>query len=172
MESKWCTWCDLGCNQFSQADDDRKDYTLWTLDLIRSKKDLINGNDQSVKDATEKKGVVSEIIFDAIQVSNFIFPVLHAEIGIGNNLLEYFFKLVDYRVENVTAEEEEKRDEYRNQNDVLIGQQEVLRGWILDNGHTLGKKREDRTELRLMKGQKYDDGKCVRFAEERNVIQQ
>ena len=38
-----------------------------------------------------------------IDISNFLFPVLHVEIGLGNDALDSFFDFFNERVENIRA---------------------------------------------------------------------
>ena len=40
-----------------------------------------------------------------IDISNFLFPVLHVEIGLGNDALDSFFDFFNERVENISAKE-------------------------------------------------------------------
>ena len=44
---------------------------------------------------------------------------MHAEIGIGNYFLNSFFEWIDYRVEEISEEEREKRNLYGNNFDVV-----------------------------------------------------
>ena len=50
-------------------------------------------------------------LFSIVQPSQYVFPILHTEIGLGNSLLKSFFKWVDYRVEQVSEEEIGLRNE-------------------------------------------------------------
>ena len=40
----------------------------------------------------EKKGCVLPMLFDSIPIENYIFSLLHAEIGIGNKIIESFYR--------------------------------------------------------------------------------
>ena len=39
----------------------------------------------------KRKGINQPLIFDAVPIENYIFSLLHAEIGIGNNIIENCF---------------------------------------------------------------------------------
>ena len=60
---------------------------------------------------SNRRGVVDLPLFSDVQPSQYVFPILHTEIGLGNSLLKSFFKWVDYRVEQVSEEEVERRNE-------------------------------------------------------------
>ena len=45
-------------------------------------------------------------------MDSYILPILHAEIGIGNHLLEAFLQWVDFRVEQIPFEEYVARVEW------------------------------------------------------------
>lgn len=51
------------------------------------------------------KGCTEEPLFVSIPVDNYIFPVLHSLIGIGNNLLNSLLECVAERVEKVSYHE-------------------------------------------------------------------
>ena len=55
-------------------------------------------------------GVVDIELLDAVDISQYIYPILHAEIGLGNYFLNSFFDWVDYRIENTTYDEREKKE--------------------------------------------------------------
>ena len=41
--------------------------------------------------ANEKKGIHQPLLFDAVPIENYIFSLLHAEIGVGNKIVENYF---------------------------------------------------------------------------------
>ncbi len=55
-------------------------------------------------------GCVDEPLFTSIQVEQYVLPILHCEIGLGNYMLNLFFDWIIYRVEMVTEEEIEKSE--------------------------------------------------------------
>ena len=51
--------------------------------------DQVDNNSMTVN---EKKGINQPLLFDTVPIENYIFPLLHAEIGVGNKLL----KIISY----------------------------------------------------------------------------
>ena len=70
---------------------------LWTIELMKKSLD-----EQLVKTnmtRNEKKGINRPLLFDAIPIENYIFSLLHAEIGVGNKIIENYFSWVTERME-------------------------------------------------------------------------
>jgi hypothetical protein len=93
---------------------------LWTkneMDAVR--KSIYNG---TIADEPEnRKGCVDIGLFDEVEVNQYIFPVLHAEIGLGNFLLKLFFEWVDFKIEEVSEEEREKNNHF----EVIVSEMEA-----------------------------------------------
>jgi hypothetical protein len=68
-----------------------------------------------------RKGCVNIGLFDKVEVNQYIFPVLHAEIGLGNFLLELFFEWVDFKIEEMSEEEREKKNDF----EVVVSEMEA-----------------------------------------------
>ena len=43
----------------------------------------------------ERMGVVEDPLFNHVEISNYIFPVLHVSIGLGNYAIAKYFYFVD-----------------------------------------------------------------------------
>ncbi len=56
--------------------------------------------------------VVSNPVWDFVQPQNYIFPELHAEIGLVNNVLDNFYTFIDDQVEALTPEELTSRNSF------------------------------------------------------------
>ena len=52
-----------------------------------------------------RKGVVDVELLPTEEIQPYIYPILYAEIGLDNYILNSFFAWVEYRIENVTEEE-------------------------------------------------------------------
>ena len=52
-----------------------------------------------------KKGCVLPMLFDSIPIENYIFSLLHAEIGIGNKIIESFYNWISKYIEPLSKEE-------------------------------------------------------------------
>jgi len=84
MSSVWCTWCKLSKVEWAQAGHPLDE--CWTInDLLDLRQNVACGNLASVPE--NLKGCTEEPLFDCVPVDNYIIPVLHLLIGIGNNLL-------------------------------------------------------------------------------------
>ena len=55
--------------------------------------------------ANEKKGINQPLLFDAVPIENYIFSLLHAEIGVGNKIIENYFLWITERMEKISEEE-------------------------------------------------------------------
>ena len=44
-----------------------------------------------------KKGIHQPLLFDAIPIENYLFSLLHAEIGVGNKIVEDYFLWITER---------------------------------------------------------------------------
>ena len=47
----------------------------------------------------KKKGINQSLLFDAVPIENYIFSLLHAEIGVGNKIVENDFLWITERME-------------------------------------------------------------------------
>jgi len=88
FDSSWCCHCQLKYAEWQGLNDAVG--APWTLDLLRAQH---VANERPPKaTGVAMKGVREIPLFD-IPVENYIWPILHTLIGIGNNILAY---LVDY----------------------------------------------------------------------------
>ena len=53
----------------------------------------------------EKKGSVKKLLFDSVPIDNYVFSLLHAEIGVGNKIVYTYFDWINERIEPITDEE-------------------------------------------------------------------
>jgi hypothetical protein len=82
----------------------------WTTEKIKSIKGRIDRKE--LKEPRELLGVVSNPVWDFVQPQNYIFPELHAEIGLVNNVLDNFYTFIDDQVEALTPEELTSRNSF------------------------------------------------------------
>ena len=76
---------------------------LWTIELMKKSLD-----EQLVKTnmtRNDKKGINRPLLFDAVPIENYIFSLLHAEIGVGNKIIDNYFSWVTERMEIMSKEE-------------------------------------------------------------------
>ena len=139
MSATWCHWCTL----FKETwlDVDHVKGRPWTnFELSR----VLQQNQGRGRSAQEKKGVVRPRLLMAVEPSNYIVPVLHLEIGLGNSFLNSFFKWVDYRIEMITEEERESKLIYANLLCELDDVLDNLRIWMDNDGVNLNEKKLER----------------------------
>ena len=106
MASNWCTWCKLSGNDWKEKNHRKGEH--WNIEVMREWREKLRTKELE-NTASNRKGVVDVELLDAIDVNKYIYPILHSEIGLGNYILNSFFEWVDYRVENVTEEEMNKK---------------------------------------------------------------
>ena len=52
-----------------------------------------------------KKGIVKTLLFHSVPVKNYIFSLLHAEISVGNKIMQTYFDWINERIEPITYDE-------------------------------------------------------------------
>jgi hypothetical protein len=62
----------------------------WTMEQVKRHREKIHGKASSI---------VGKVIWDFIQTNNYIFPVLHFEIGTFNIILDSFYCFVEDQIE-------------------------------------------------------------------------
>jgi hypothetical protein len=102
MATQWCTWCKLSKVQWSNPNHAVGE--PWTIDKIHEVR-LNVAENNLVQTAENIRGCTAAPLFDAVPVENFIVPVLHILIGIGNALIDSFLDWIEERVEVVTQPE-------------------------------------------------------------------
>ena len=134
MGGKWCTWCNLQISNWRNLDHERGvPWTLESMAQLRSRLD-----DNLIKDEPRYRcGVVAKPLFDCIEPNQYVFPILHSEIGLGNYFLNHFYNWIDYRVEDVPQLERDLRNEraremetYDNYYELQWRQQWMLNGAV------------------------------------------
>jgi hypothetical protein len=88
MSGIWCTWCKLSSDKWSDIDHEKGE--LWTKDAMDETRESIYGG-RVVDKPGYRRGCVDIGLFGDIEVSQYIFPLLHAEIRLGNYLLKFFW---------------------------------------------------------------------------------
>ena len=52
-----------------------------------------------------KKDSVKKLLFDSVTIENYIYSLLHTEIGVGNKVVYTYFDLINKRIEPKTDDE-------------------------------------------------------------------
>ena len=87
-------------------------------------------------------------LFDCISINQYIYPILHAEIGLGNKILNSFFDWIDFRIEKVTNEEKDLRKDFGR---VMIEIEEKEENWdnfCRENGDEIASLTTERSDLK------------------------
>ena len=87
MSGHWCHWCMLSPPEWENCDHEKGN--KWSIQLIKDNlKKQFSNLDMTPYD---KKGCVLPMLFDRIPIENYLFSLLHAEIGIGNKIISSFY---------------------------------------------------------------------------------
>ena len=101
MSGHWCHCCMLSPSELENCDNEKGD--KWSIQLIKDNlKKQFSNLDMTPYD---KKGCVLPMLFDTIPIENYIFSLLHAEIGIGNKIISSFYTWLTTNIEPLLGEE-------------------------------------------------------------------
>ena len=134
----WCIYCKYSPSEWTKAFHDEGEGVCppagerWTIDGLNSMAD-----DSTKKDA-KRLGVKKRTFFPWIPVENYILPVLHLKIGLINDVIDYFGKIVEWRLIKVPREEREWMDRVDILNEVIPVKQKAVIDW---NDSGVGKRR-------------------------------
>ena len=99
----------------------------------------------NVPDGPARKGVKCKPYWDFIPISNYVIPILHNMIGIGNDIIKHYETTVDARFITVTGAEATLRVEYFAQDAIIKEKSDIVKAWdASQNG-------KDRTSLMAKK---------------------
>jgi len=105
MSGCWCMWCLKAPNEWKKQDDEipPSHAEEWTITKLKSHK--LKVAQGMLKTPTEIHGVVDFPLWDFIEVINYVYPVLHGEIGLINLALDSFYDVLDDNIEVMSEEE-------------------------------------------------------------------
>lgn len=109
FDSWWCYHCNLGLSEWQGFPG--SEGTPWTLESLKIQADK---NKRDKLTGSNRMGVREEYPYFDIPVENYIFPILHTLIGVGNNILTYLTNYADNHVQilptrQITLKEEIKK---------------------------------------------------------------
>lgn len=107
MSSSWCMFCKVHPKDWSGLVEVPEE-ELWTIAQQKQYVESINAG--LLKEAKEKKGIVSLPLIDFVELQQYIFPQLHFEIGTVNNLLDALRGFIEDEVEALSEAEIEARN--------------------------------------------------------------
>jgi hypothetical protein len=91
---------------------------------------------------------VDYTVWDFIQPENYMFPQLHAEMGLVNNVLDKFYSFIDDQVEAISPEEALARNSYIIADIALCNAMRELSVWKEMEGPQLEFNRYNRMSVR------------------------
>jgi outer membrane murein-binding lipoprotein Lpp len=144
MSGSWCMWCMAHPNDWKLHP--LPDTEHWTMQKIKERKEQLDAG--LLKEPSSIRGVVNYPIWDFIEPSHMVFPQLHVEIGLVNNVLDSFYLFIDDQVEAPTEEEKYSRNTYIIADVALVKAVEQLDEWKNLEGHNLQGYRDQAAELR------------------------
>ena len=168
MSGSWCWLCTLSKKEWGTAQHAHgKDWTFEKMADIIAKTEM----GDLPNTPANRKGCTSKPLFDAIPIQNYVCPVLHIGIGIGNKILSSTLDWVDKRVEPISEEEEKARGEFYEgeiDKDILINQ---FSTWTDTMGVDLATKQEEYSNLQAWRAERDEmTQKFVRTVIERKEI--
>eukprot|EP00984_Skeletonema_dohrnii_P027892 scaffold17602_cov77-Skeletonema_dohrnii-CCMP3373.AAC.2 len=127
FEGDWCNWC-KSYNTTWHDPNCRCD--PWTIDGL---KDQATANETESLKGTRRMGVKTLPPFFDIPVENIIFSVLHAQMGIGNKILDYLVDEAECNVEKTPAELTALRNDVESAETALAEVVAFKNGWTNDS---------------------------------------
>jgi hypothetical protein len=109
MSGTWCTWCMLSKAQWNETE--HLPGELWTIEKIYGVRENVTENGM-LPTPDNLKGCTDKPLFNAVPICNFVIPVLHIIIGIGNTLVDCIFEWIEERIEKLTPAEIEVRNSF------------------------------------------------------------
>ena len=92
----------------------------------------------------EKKGCVKTLLFNSVPIENYIFSLLHTEIGVGNKIVYTYFDWITKRIEPITDEEVELSNCLIDLKIELKNHEKDYNKWIDNNSSLLAELRLER----------------------------
>ena len=118
----------------------------------------------------EKKGSVKKLLFDSVPIENYIFSLIHAEIGVGNKIVYTYFDWINERIEFITDEELELTNDLIDLKVELGHHVKELEQWIKNYSSTLATLRIERTGIINDINERDDNNKLKRSLKERKEL--
>ena len=157
MSSSWCMWCTAHPSDWKYHPIPTAD--RWTIDKIKQHKDRIDRRE--LREARDIRGIVNDPVWDFIEPENYMFPQLHAEIGLVNNMLDKFYSFIDDQVEAISPEEALARNTYIMADVAVCNATQALSDWKETEGPQLEFNRYNRIGLTKELKKKNQDQRII-----------
>jgi len=125
--SHWCTWCDSPKKWYSCP-------TLvasamkWMCEKLKQAK--MQFNSRTARSQKTNKGVSAHMLMDGVEPEDFIFPVLHDQMGLVNKSLDHLLTFAEKFIERLPPGHAEMRQELINAEKVLAKAKEDKEGFV------------------------------------------
>ena len=103
MSSYWCMWCTLPKPEWNNKSTPVSQAALWTIESLKAHCDKVVV--EKLKEPRDISGVVMYPVWDFIEPSHYVVPILHIEIGLVNNAIDNFYDWVEDHIEDGTPNE-------------------------------------------------------------------
>ena len=163
----WCTWCKSNWKVWAKKNHNLGD--PWTLKALNELREKLERN-EVVGTSNNRMGVSNLSLLSCFDIFDYIYPVLHSEIGTGNFFLNSFMDWVDFRIENICEEERNKKRDYGEILRELVPIEQKMDEFNNNEGVDLIDQRESRSHLKDIRGMRDDDDEFVSTLEERKEI--
>jgi hypothetical protein len=164
MSGKWCNWC-----KPSPAEWQLPGHTpgeLWTLESMeQARLEIDQGCHQDTPN--NRRGNTHPPLISTIPIQNHIIPLLHLMIGIFNAIFSHLLEYVEWRLEDVTNEEFEAREElYQKEIDLEMSRQRYKQ-WMDIQGVDLMDQQLEKRIQQQMKKQRNGENRFILSVQER-----
>ncbi len=158
MSTAWCPWCMLSKTQWSVKDHDRGE--LWTLDKIAAIREQVDRN-EIPEEPQHIRGCTQLPLFDSVPIQNYIVPVLHILIGVGNALVNTLYEFVDERIEKLPEQLIVARNNINTAQINLDDAQADYDDWMQNDGISLSGYMLEKSNIIAQLKARNDDGSLV-----------
>lgn len=118
--NNWCIHCMLNSSQWSEANHGKGG--CWSIDKLNDIAD-------SDKKGPNRMGVKRRTYFPWIPIENYILPILHLCIGLGNDVIDYFGFLVEWRLTKLSPEERSWKNRVDTLNTLIPERRQEANDW-------------------------------------------
>jgi len=161
MSGHWCPWCMLSPTDWSL--ENHQPGEKWTINkmiMLREQLEEAERNNSSSSPGTVK-GCTDTPLFDSVPLDDYVVPVLHILIGVGNRLLNSVFEWIKERIEKRSDQHKEISNLIHAARLNLETATENFNSWIQQQGILLTEKQIEKNQIKEQLSEKDDNGKFV-----------
>jgi hypothetical protein len=133
---------------------------LWTIDKIIQLHEKVDLKELS-EEPEYLRGCTKVPLFDSVPIENYIVPVLHILIGVGNSLVNAVFEFVDERIERLPEQLVVARNNINTAEIKLDDAEADYNDWLQNDGITLSECMLERSHIIRQMKDRNEDGSLV-----------